>query len=174
MQDPQIRAAIAEDEPHLKALYEAAFPDEQLFPVVARLIVEVPEVLSLAAVVEGQCVGHILFTPCRVDGSVSTVALLGPLAVLPSWQRRGVGSALVREGLSHIARTAMRHVLVLGDPAYYRRFGFKPEDRIHPPYDLPVAWTGAWQSLALEPRRTAIAGTLCPPDPWLTPSLWAP
>ncbi len=85
-------------------------------------------ILSFVAEVDGHVVGHIAFSPARVaspDGDWTALAL-GPLAVLPSHQRTGVGSTLVRAGLAACA--AMEHdvVFLLGHPEYYPRFGFVP------------------------------------------------
>jgi putative acetyltransferase len=171
---PEIRATIAGDRSQLQALYDAAFPAETLFPLVERLLAHERGILSLAAVIEDRCVGHILFTQCGVGDRRPRVALLGPLAVAPASQRQGIGSALVREGLGRLRRTGLRQALVLGDPAYYRRFSFGRETAVMPPYDLPAPWSDAWQSVLLEDDAPGLLGRLCPPAPWLSPSLWAP
>jgi putative acetyltransferase len=165
---------VASDAPDLETLYGAAFPDEDLLPLVKRLLREEPAILSLAAEVADRLAGHIIFTPCGVDHRNDCVALLGPLAVMPSRQRQGVGRALVRVGLDQLAQGNARRVLVLGDPAYYGRFGFLPEDSILPPYDLPATWTAAWQSIAVGADVVRIAGQLRPPAAWLQAALWAP
>lgn len=172
--EPGIRATLAGDAADLKDLYGATFPAEPLWPLVERLLADVPRVLSLAAVRDDRCVGHVLFTPCGVGDPAPAVALLGPLAVAPSRQGQGIGGALVREGLSRLGGTDLRHALVLGDPAYYGRFGFRPDRHIVPPYALPAAWSDAWQSVPLRGHAEALSGELRPPAPWLSPSLWAP
>ena len=68
----------------------------------------------------------------------------------------------------------MRYVCVLGDPAYYGRFGFEPDDRVAPPYPLPQEWRSAWQSLSLCGNDRPARGTLSVPPPWRQPALWAP
>lgn len=171
--DPEIRRTSPSDAPALTALYGAAFPEEDLAPLVQRLHAEAPDILSLVAVIGGEVAGHILFTPCAVYGAHRRVALLGPLAVAPSRQRQGLGGMLIREGLAHLRPADLGQVLVLGDPAYYGRFGFRPERRIRPPYDLPAEWSDAWQSVLVEDDADAVSGVLHPPAPWLSPSLWA-
>lgn len=170
----EVRATVDGDAPDLETLYGAAFLDEDLLPLVKRLLREEPGILSLAASVADRLAGHIIFTPCGVDHGNDCVALLGPLAVMPSWQRQGVGRTLIRAGFDRLAQSIVRRVLVLGDPAYYGRFGFLPEDSILPPYELPAAWTAAWQSIPLGADAARIAGKLRPPAAWLQPALWAP
>jgi putative acetyltransferase len=85
----------------------------------------VPE-LSLVAVSLGRIIGHIFFTRLIIDGRESAVRslALAPIAVLPLWQRRGTGSALVKAGLAECRRLGYECVVVVGDPAFYSRFGF--------------------------------------------------
>lgn len=93
--------------------------------------------LSLVAEVDGTLVGHILFTEIRIGGR--TALALAPLAVLPAYQRRGVGSALIAEG--HRAARELRYPcsVVLGSEKYYPKFGYLPAERfgIRPPFDVP-------------------------------------
>lgn len=83
--------------------------------------------LSLVAEDAGQVVGHVLFSPGRIETPGGPVAVegLGPLAVLPGWQKQGIGSALVRAGLERLRQAGRRLVIVEGSPAYYPRFGFQ-------------------------------------------------
>ena len=84
--------------------------------------------LSLVAEKERRLVGHALFTPVEIVGKSETVKALGlgPIAVLPEYQRQGVGSALIEEGLAACRRYRHRIVFVVGHPRYYPRFGFMP------------------------------------------------
>ena len=98
--------------------------------------------LSLVAVVEGQVVGHILFSPAELDAPDSATCIgmgLAPLAVLPEWQRQGIGGQLIRAGLALLVQTPCPFVIVLGHPAYYPRFGFEPASRrgIRCQWDVP-------------------------------------
>jgi putative acetyltransferase len=81
---------------------------------------------SLVAERAGMIVGHILFSPVRIDsGRTSTAAIgLAPMAVLPAHQRAGIGSLLVRTGLAECRRAGHGCVVVLGHPEFYPRFGF--------------------------------------------------
>lgn len=159
-------ASLAE----LDRLYPDAFPDEELRPLVRDLLQNTPGVLSLEASSDASVIGHVVFTPCG-DG---TLALLGPLGVASAWQGRGIGSALVRAGLDRLRKTQVTHVLVLGYPDYYGRFGFEVERSVEPPYPLPDEWLGAWQSLALVADAPLPQGKLRVPRAWDDPKLWGP
>lgn len=81
--------------------------------------------LSLVAEIEGQVVGHVAFSPVRIsDGSQNWYGL-GPVSVLPEHQRQGIGMALIREGLSMLKGLGAQGCCLVGDPNYYRRFGFQ-------------------------------------------------
>ena len=172
--EPDIRTGGRDDLPALESLYPEAFPDEDLLPLLRRLLAEVPDLLSLNAVVDTRIVGHVLFTPCRTDRNAADCALLAPLAVAPDWQRQGIGGSLVRAGLQRLAAGGTSHVFVLGDPAYYGRHGFGQESRVRPPYPLPAEWAAAWQSLTLGEPTAHASGRLRLPPPWMEPALWLP
>lgn len=81
--------------------------------------------ISLVAEANGQVVGHIAFSPVTVtDGSPGWYGL-GPIAVRPSLQRRGIGRSLVRSGLVELRDLGARGCVVVGEPEYYERFGFR-------------------------------------------------
>jgi putative acetyltransferase len=155
-------------------MYPQAFPDEDLVPLIRNLLQDTVDTLSLVATIDSSITGHVLFTRGRLAESGYAAALLGPLAVSPNHQRRGIGSALVREGLDQLQREGVRQVFVLGDPAYYGRFGFAAEKDVLAPYELPAEWATAWQSLALDPDATPGSGKLILPGPWMRPELWLP
>lgn len=175
MTDLEIRPGDAGDLVALEALYAAAFPDEDLLPLVRALLAE-PEgtVLSLVAVSGHTRVGQILFTRCGVEGQAAEVALLGPLAIMPDRQQSGIGSLLIAAGLERLESCGISRVLVLGDPDYYGRFGFAPDADIVPPYRLPDEWRDAWQSRAAGEVANAISGRLQVPAPWGDRALWLP
>ena len=82
--------------------------------------------ISLVAENGGHKAGHILFTPVTVGNSSLKAAGLGPLAVLPDYQGRGIGGALIVEGLCECRARGMEAVFVLGEEEYYTRYGFEP------------------------------------------------
>ena len=174
MDDLQIRESRDSDRSAIEALYPAAFPDEDLVPLVNTLLQSRPDVLSLIGV-EGQSViAHVIFTHCGIEGGSDQSALLAPLAVAPNRQRHGIGSKIVRAGIQEMEDAGVSLVLVLGDPAYYGRFGFARETSVKPPYPLPEEWDGAWQSLTLGGKNSIPAGQLVVPEPWRERALWAP
>ena len=170
----EIRESVPDDLASIEKLYPDAFPDEELLPLVRRLLAETQSVLSLTATADGVLAGHAIFTTCGVSGATGKVALLGPLAVASNRQRQGIGGALVREGLQRSENAGMRRVFVLGDPAYYGRFGFAPDEGVAPPYALPDEWRGAWQSVGLPGNAQPLRGELSVPSPWRHRALWAP
>ena len=172
--ETQIRESWQGDIARIEALYPEAFPEEDLLPLIRELLPDTELVTSLVAAIGREIAGHVVFAACGVTGSSVKAALLGPLGVIPSRQKQGIGSALVRTGLQRMQDSGVGLVCVLGDPGYYRRFGFLPEADVEPPYTLPEEWGGAWQSLRLGDDRTPCAGKLVVPQQWLKPALWLP
>ena len=167
----EIRRSGASDWDALEALYGAAFPDEDLLPLLRDLLAAETGVLSLAALRDGQLIGHVAFTVCRAGQE--RVCLLAPLAVHPDVQREGAGIALVEAGLSAMKADGSSHAFTLGDPNYYGRFGFEAEHSTKPPYVLPDKWRGAWQSLGLSGETPTCECVLQVPAAWAKPELWA-
>jgi putative acetyltransferase len=169
-----IRNSRAADLPDLESLYERAFPDEDLLPLVRELLQNPDIAISLVSEIGSRVVGHIMFTKCGIDGAKTEVSLLAPLAVMPDWQGKGIGSDLVRFGLRRLEREDLQLVCVLGDPAFYGRLGFETERSIKPPYPLPEEWTDAWQSIRAGDETRQDTGILSVPEAWRKPELWAP
>jgi putative acetyltransferase len=87
----------------------------------------VPE-LSLVATVEDDVVGHVLLSYVEIGPGAHAVLQLGPLAVLPSYQRRGIGSALMNEAVRVTDARGEPLILLEGNPRFYERFGFRRSD----------------------------------------------
>ena len=168
------RETAPDDVAQVLALYPQAFPEEELRPVVSGLLESGANVLSLAGFDGDALVAHVLFTICGSEQQEQTGALLGPLAVVPSHQRKGLGNAIVCTGLERLEEMGIRQVFVLGDPAYYGRFGFVPERQVLAPYPIPEEWAEAWQSVPLAARAPLAPGRLLLPKPWMDPVLWGP
>jgi len=82
------------------------------------------EASYVAVTASGSIVGHVAFSRVDINGAAQGWFGLAPLAVLPDWQNRGIGSALVEAGLEDLQRIAAAGCVVLGDPRYYSRIGF--------------------------------------------------
>ena len=84
--------------------------------------------LSGIAEIGGEIVGHIAFSPVRIEGGpeIFEALALAPVAIHPNWQRKGVGSALIRWSLDECRRVGHELVIVLGHHQFYPRFGFVP------------------------------------------------
>jgi putative acetyltransferase len=81
--------------------------------------------ISLVAELEGRVVGHIAFSPVTISDGCPNWYGLGPVSVLPEFQRQGIGTALIHEGLSRLRRANAHGCCLVGHPGYYQRFGFK-------------------------------------------------
>ena len=80
--------------------------------------------LSLVAEVDGHVIGHIAFSPVTISDGTRNWYGLGPVSVLPAYQRQGVGKALIREGLARLKAMHAQGCCLVGHPDYYRKFGF--------------------------------------------------
>ena len=97
------------------------------------------DAISLVATVATKIVGHILFTLVQVGGEPGpSVVGLAPMAVLPAYQRQGIGSQLVWAGLDACRVRGHGLVVVVGQPAFYPKFGFVPASTKGLEYELPV------------------------------------
>ena len=81
--------------------------------------------ISLVAELDGQVVGHIAFSPITISDGTADWYGIGPVSVLPDYQRQGIGKALINEGLSLIKNMGGQGCALVGDPNYYNRFGFR-------------------------------------------------
>jgi putative acetyltransferase len=150
----QIRREAQRDIPAIREVNRRAFDGEDEARLVDDLRSEGYVRLSLVAEEGGSIVGHIVFSEAVIwteRGEVAALAL-GPVAVTPERQGRGIGSALVREGLDRCAKTLYRIVFVLGHPGYYPPFGFSADLAAN----LSSAYSGeAFMALELAPGSLA-------------------
>ena len=149
-----------------------AFGDEGL--VVADLVDSLRETitptdgLSLVAEHDGQVVGHVMFTRSLLDAPrrLADVQVLSPLGVRPDYHKRGIGSALVRQGLQALDERAVPVVFLEGDPGYYSRFGFTSGRDLgfrKPSLRIPDA---AFQAIRLAAYEPWMTGTLVYAEPF--------
>lgn len=123
---------IREEEPGdinaLDRVHHAAFKRDSEGDLVRRLRAEDRLIISLVATVSEHPVGHIVFSPVepRIEASAAEPLGLGPVGVDPEHERRGIASRLVQAGLEAAEQRGTPYIAVLGDPAFYGRFGFRP------------------------------------------------
>jgi len=135
-----IRPERASDRSAVHAVNVAAFERSTEADLVDRLRDDTSPVISLVAEMDGAICGHILFTPATLISHPDVrIMALAPMAVRPTEQRRGIGSALVRAGLAACAELRCQAVIVLGHAEFYPRFGFQPASRVglSCEYDVP-------------------------------------
>ena len=120
----EIRKEQPADIDAVRALNRQAFDQEQEGRIVDALRDAGAVTLALVAISDGVVVGHILFSPLAVGAEVG--AALGPMAVRPSYQRQGIGSQLVAQGMERLRGRGCPFVVVIGHPGFYTRFGFGP------------------------------------------------
>lgn len=136
---------LVRDEQHgeraeVRAVNLAAFDTPMEAGLVDRLRNEAQPVISMVAVEVEEVVGHVLFSPVVLsEHDDLRIMGLAPMAVVPEYQRKGVGSALVAAGLERCRKLGYGAVVVLGHPEYYPRFGFVPAARfgVRCAYDAP-------------------------------------
>ena len=122
-----IRAEKEKDRAAVHALNASAFETPAEAGLVDKLRVQAQPIVSLVAEHAGAVIGHIFFSPVTLSGHAGLKIMgLAPMAVAPSHQRSGIGSALVRAGLERCRTLGAGAIVVLGHPLYYPRFGFAP------------------------------------------------
>lgn len=120
----EIREEQPTDIDAVRELNRQAFDQEQEGRIVDALRDAGAVTLALVAVSDGAVVGHIVFSPLTVGAEVG--AALGPMAVRPAYQRQGIGSQLVAQGIERLRGRGCPFVVVIGHPQFYPRFGFGP------------------------------------------------
>jgi putative acetyltransferase len=146
----QIRLERPEDAATIHALTDAAFKgmpfsDQTEARVIDALRVAGALTLSLVATEGGEIIGHIAFSPVRINGEAGDWYGLGPVSVWPDRQRTGIGQALIRDGLQRLRSLGAGGCVLLGAPTYYGRFGFESDPDLND-VDAPP---GAFQRLTL-------------------------
>jgi putative acetyltransferase len=125
-----IRDETVSDIAAIAAVTEAAFRDHPISQQTEQFIIHALRkanalTLSLVAEMDGQVVGHIAFSPVNISDDSDNWYGLGPVSVLPQLQRRGIGKSLIRKGLSLLKAMGGEGCVLVGDPHYYERLGFK-------------------------------------------------
>jgi len=154
----QIRPERPQDAATIHALTEAAFAGLPFSHQTEAQVVEglrAAGALTLSLVATeadmgaDQILGHVAFSPVTVEGEFAGWYALGPVSVWPARQRTGIGQALIRDGLQRLRALGAGGCVLLGNPAYYRRFGFENDPGLYV-VDAP---RGAFQCLTLNGAR---------------------
>jgi putative acetyltransferase len=148
---PLLRSARPDDHDAIVALTDAAFGGEE---AALRVVRELEPEISLVYEDDGAIVGHVMLT--RMEMGDHRPFQLSPLSVAPSHQKRGIGSALTREALRLADELGEPLVLILGNPAYYGRFGFEPATPLG--LDSPGSFGDAWMAVKLTAYDPAVRG----------------
>lgn len=98
--------------------------------------------ISLVAEVQGNVIGHVAVSPVTISDGAKGWFGLGPISVMPDHQRSGIGSQLMRQAIEELQKLGASGCVLLGDPSYYSRFGFKPEANLVLP-GLPAEYFNA-------------------------------
>jgi putative acetyltransferase len=122
----EIRYERPEDIAGIRRVNETAFGETAEADLVDKLREAGVLTVSLVALQDGEIVGHIAFSPAKIESNETSVEAigLGPMAVVPEEQNKGIGSELVSAGLDECVKKGCKIAVVLGHPNYYPRFGF--------------------------------------------------
>lgn len=133
----EIREETAADVEAIREVNRRAFAQEQEGNIVDALRSNGAALLSMVAIADGEVVGHIMYSPATVGETRG--AALGPMAVLPEFQRQGIGSGLVEAGNQKLKDMGYPFIIVVGHAEYYPRFGFTSASKhsIRCEWDLP-------------------------------------
>jgi len=125
-----IRNETKDDIDAISEITAAAFQNLQISNQIEKFIIHELRkanalTISLVAEIDGQVVGHIAFSPVKIsDGSKNWFGL-GPISVMPNFQRKGIGKSLVNKGLSLLKAQGGKGCALVGDPGYYQQYGFR-------------------------------------------------
>ena len=136
----EIREEKQEDYDAVRVVNDLAFGQPEEGYIVDKLRGACKEVVSLVAVSGEKIIGHIFFSPAAIthDGAHVIGMGLAPMAVLPKFQKQGIGSLLVKEGIRRIKKIDCPFIIVLGHEHYYPRFGFERASI----YGVKAQWDG--------------------------------
>lgn len=136
-----IRNAEFYDHAAIRQVIRHAFGQDDEANLVEQLRADGDALVELVAATDIAIQGHILYSPLAIerDGETLPAAALAPISVLPAFQNRSVGGALIRAGNARCAELGCVAVVVLGHAAYYPRFGFSPTlaESLHAPFSGP-------------------------------------
>jgi putative acetyltransferase len=154
-----IRYATSSDSAAIRAILRHAFPAKEEADLVEQLRADGDVLVELVAASDIAIQGHILYSPLAIerDGEALKAAALAPVAVLPAFQKQGLGGALIRAGNARCAELELDAIVVLGHAEYYPRFGFsaRTAESLQAPFSGPH-----FMALELKPGILKDGGTV--------------
>ena len=163
-----VKETTRDDEDSVRLIHESAFekPDESnLVDAICRSNSFIKE-LSLLACMNDMVVGHILYSKVGLEGQPDkNILALAPVAVLPEFQNQGIGTSLINAGNQKADQLKFEFITVLGDPQYYRRFGFRTstEYGINSTFNVKPEF---YMVLPLSHYKKETSGTVVYPQPF--------
>lgn len=174
-----IRKANDTDLEAILAVEKAAFNRNDEANLVKQLINDesAKPFLSLIALVKDKIVAHVLFTKAYLNetSQAISISLLAPMAVMPDFQKQGIGSLLIEEGLKRLKNKGVELVFVLGYPEYYHRFGFQSAIKLgfKTPYPIPQEHIDGWMVMSLKENIiNSLSGQIVCADAINKPEYW--
>ncbi len=160
----QIRETNTKDTNDIMLVEERAFGFVKEAQLTADLLNDktAEPILSLLAFHDNKAIGHILFTRVYIDKMNTEqplIHILAPLAIIPEYQKQGVGGLLIKEGLRRLTEMGSEMVFVLGHMEYYPKSGFIPDAKkigFSAPYPIPDEYANAWMVQSLNPKGFVI------------------
>ncbi|MCG8514774.1 MAG: N-acetyltransferase [Halanaerobiales bacterium] len=136
----EIREERREDYQAVRDVNNQAFNQPQEGMIIEKIRESGVEILSLVAIIDNKIVGHIFFSPVRMEEQATLKDGMGlaPMAVLPDYQQQGIGSKLIKEGIQRLKLKSVPYIIVLGHKDYYPKFGFETASK----YGLKCQWDG--------------------------------
>ena len=174
-----IRIATNQDRDDIQRVYLSAFPKGES-EIVAKIAIDLlsenttPQTISLIVEADHSVVGHVAFSPVEIENNADCQAyILAPLAVQADYQKRRIGSTLIKYGMQQLSAMSVNIVFVYGDPNYYERFGCNADIARNyiTPYNLQ--YPSGWQAIVLNeyamekvPIAINCVAPLCDPKLW--------
>lgn len=175
-----IRETVDSDFDEIYRVEKDAFGYDKEAELVKQLLNDetAKPLLSLLAFHNDQAIGHILFTKATIEGSKENplIYLLAPLAVIPEYQKQGIGGMLIEEGIKKLKEMKAEMVFVLGHINYYPKYGFTPDAEsfgFAPTYPIPNEVADAWMVQPLTDKGLSdIKGRIVCSDELNKPEHW--
>lgn len=179
LKDIEIRIAAEADYNSVMEIEKQAFGQDKEAQLVADLLEDptASPYISLLAFYKNKAVGHILYSRVYLENRMDSMAhSLAPLAILPDFQRKGIGGLLIEHGKEVLSKMGSELIFVLGHINYYPKYGFinnAAQFGYYTPYPIPEEVADAWMVLELAPnalqknvRRVIFADALMKPEYW--------